>query len=131
MPSEIADALNVIGLAVGMSMSAKVPATYWVGGVKPVIPAGERAEVYGVVGAGLLHRKFGSFTVAGLDVPVTLVEEAAGVELSGTDALVEIGAGVGVALGRARVDIGYRWNRPLAEDDYSFSRVQFGVGVGF
>jgi len=129
LPSDAADAVEFASLLIGVPMSVKMPVTYGTGGVKFIAPLGS-VEAYGLAGAGIAQFKM-NMDVAGISLPTSVLEDLTGDSLSATKAMVEFGGGLAVLVGRARFDIGYRFGRPLVEDSFNMSRLQFGVGLGF
>jgi len=130
LPTVMQDAMDLVALITGVPVDLRLPTTYGTGGVRIIAPAGG-VEAYGLAGAGFAYMQ-ATASVAGVTLPTELLEDLSGADLSAVKPMIEFGGGVGIPMGRLRIDLGYRFGKPLNMGvSTNWSRAQVGVGVGF
>ena len=136
LPKSVQDDLDDAGQALRIltgdrwEFDGKAPATYFGGGLKFLIPTNAAVRPYAVAGVGVASVK-GSIKEIDLgEILDDLVDEGFVDEddVRGTEFAVELGGGVVVPVGRAQVDLGYRFMRI---GEANVSRVVGGLGIRF
>lgn len=131
-PEFIEDLSDLISLFVGADVNYRFPTFTGVGGVKVMAPRGA-IRPYGLGGLGIGRVK-GTVEVEGEDITNLLVnlDLLDRDDVSFNKPLFEVGGGIAAAMGRAYVDIGYRFRKFLdTGEPINMSGVYAGIGLGF
>jgi hypothetical protein len=130
--NDLDDAASVLEGFLGrpVRFDAKVAASYVGGGIKYVLPVGARIRPYisGSIDAvryrgSLRERELGDVLDQAVGLGVVDQDDVKGTEIG-----YEVGGGVLMSRGRARVDVGYRL---MNVKGVNISRVIGGAGIGF
>jgi hypothetical protein len=138
-PKYINDMLDVVSGLVTLetgevvSLKAKMPTLFGIGGVKYRVPTSSSVRPYVLAGGGFGSIK-GKVSEAHYgDLTEILIAEGdfQRSDLEATKFLFELGGGLEIPVGPMYVDAGYRFGKFVGVDDLNVSRAYAGVGYRF
>jgi opacity protein-like surface antigen len=116
-----------------VTIDAKVPAIYGMGGLRYTIPTGGRVRPYVEAAVGFARLSLDiEAEVGGIDLS-ELIEDEVGLDETATETLLVLGGGINIAVNDTLgLDFGYRWNGIFTEDPMiNASEVYGGVRINF
>ena len=131
-PTYLQDVLDILNTVYDTRVEAEIPAFVGIGGLKIIGPP-RVVRPYGMGGFGV-GRLSGKILVEGSDI-TDLLDEMGYIDkddINATKPLFEVGGGIVFSIGRAYIDVSYRFRKFLdVGEPFNVSGVYGGAGISF